>query len=87
MAKHYGNLVMKIDWNKSGSDAGIMDRTILVYETKTLFKVQLWNSGFNGWMGSNHKPIKETKYKKNDYSDLNTIPEIIEAKKKYVVYA
>lgn len=87
MAKTYGNLVKRIEWNNSGSAYGIMDRTIFVYETNTLFKVQLWNSSFKGWNGTNHKPLKETIYKKADgYKVPDELPMFAKAKNDFITY-
>lgn len=85
--KTYGNLVAQYHYNSNGNDGGLMDRTILVYETKTLFKVQEWNSTFKGWHGSNHKPFKETAYKKiHGYDSPDNLPYVVNAKEKYTVY-
>lgn len=83
----YGKLVKRLQWNNSGSDCGIMDRTILVYETETLFKVEVWNSGFKGWHGTNHRPLKETTYKKNHgYNSPDDLCVVIKAKKDFITY-
>lgn len=80
------NLVSRYSYNSDGSDCGVMDKTILVFETKTMFKAQLWNSVFKGWHSKPHQPIKEEKYKKKDgYTSINKLPMVIEATKHYKV--
>lgn len=64
-----------------------MDRTMLVYETKTLFKVEVWNSGFKGWHGTNHKPIKEISYKKiHGYNSPDELCAVIETKSNFITF-
>lgn len=51
----------------NGSKYGLLSRTLEIYETKTLYKAVLWNSGVMFWKETT-KPLKSQKFKKKDTS-------------------
>lgn len=82
----YGKLVRRYSYNNDGNNGGLMNRTILVYETKTLFKVQVWDSSTKGWASGKNRPLRETTYKKmHGYSIPEELGIIINTKKDYKV--
>lgn len=50
----------------TGSSLGFTSRTLVVYETKTLYKVELWDSSEMFWNIEGKKPLKRDKFKKKD---------------------
>lgn len=74
-----GKKILKLGFRVGGSS--IVNRTIEVYETKTLYKVEVWNSSFIGWK-TNHKPIAKVRYKKTEYPNPKELPAIKTFKEK-----
>jgi hypothetical protein len=48
-------------WSTDGG--ALQNRCLLVYQLKTCFKCELWNSGVHGWMSKPRKPIEVFKAK------------------------
>lgn len=57
MAKRYrpyGKLIETVRKNSKGHNAGLMDRTLEIYETKKGFKGIEYISYYRGWRNENH---------------------------------
>ncbi len=50
----YGKLIARVNKNSKGSDYGIMDRTLEIYQLKTGLKGILYRSDEFGWRKANN---------------------------------
>lgn len=86
--KVYGTLVKSYKYTTlNEKQVGVMNRTLEVYETPTLFKCYFWNSGILHWKSAPHKAYKEVIYKKcQGYNIPEELPVVREVINKYSAY-
>lgn len=64
--KIYGKLIATYHKNSDGSNSGLMNRTLEIYEIKSGLKGVLWRSSYRGWKDNENNIISVAKF---NYAD------------------